>query len=308
MVEILIIIIVVVFAFVVNFLYKRKIDMMIDSASKDVVNEIDDARTIDEKPKIFTVNMPHTPIRRDKVLDEGFNDNDIYLWKEIDDNYCLIYIYDAFILEDFRLNGFYEKYRLVSIDEDTGISFSHQTTNYESAKIKAPISGVIEIIQKSVLKKNTIVAKIYKDKNIYYNWKTDEDLKRKEAERKQMKDIAEREHKMYQWKLESEKREKEEIARKIKERYRRRELEKIVRQELIDSGELFGDKPKRPPIPREIVDAVYRRDGGRCVYCGSTENLQIDHIIPFSKGGATTLENLQLLCRKCNIEKSNKIG
>lgn len=81
-----------------------------------------------------------------------------------------------------------------------------------------------------------------------------------------------------------------------------------MRQELIDSGELFGDKPKRPPIPREIVDAVYRRDGGRCVYCGATENLQLDHIIPFSKGGATSLENLQLLCQKCNLEKSNKIG
>lgn len=103
-------------------------------------------------------------------------------------------------------------------------------------------------------------------------------------------------------------REKEEIAAMLKERQRRRELEKQVRQELIDSGELFGDRTKRPPIPREVVDAVYRRDQGRCVYCGSTENLQLDHIVPFSKGGATTLENLQLLCQKCNLEKSNKIG
>lgn len=102
--------------------------------------------------------------------------------------------------------------------------------------------------------------------------------------------------------------ERKEIAEKIKEKHRRRQLEKIVRQELIDSGELFGDQPKREKIPREIVDAVYTRDGGRCVYCGSTENLQLDHMIPFSKGGATTLENLQLLCQKCNIEKSNKIG
>lgn len=110
------------------------------------------------------------------------------------------------------------------------------------------------------------------------------------------------------YRQEQEQREKAEIAERIKEKYRRRQLEKIVRQELIDSGELFGEQPKRPPIPREIVDAVYKRDGGRCVYCGSTQNLQLDHIIPFSKGGATTLENLQLLCQKCNIEKSNKIG
>ena len=103
-------------------------------------------------------------------------------------------------------------------------------------------------------------------------------------------------------------REKAEIAAQLKERQRRRDLEKQVRLELIDSGELFGDQTKRPPIPRDVVDAVYRRDGARCVYCGSTENLQLDHIIPFSKGGATSLENLQLLCQKCNLEKSNKIG
>ena len=103
-------------------------------------------------------------------------------------------------------------------------------------------------------------------------------------------------------------REKAEIAAMLKERQRRRDLEKQVRLELIDSGELFGDQAKRPPIPRDVVDAVYRRDGARCVYCGSTENLQLDHIIPFSKGGATSLENLQLLCQKCNLEKSNKIG
>ena len=102
--------------------------------------------------------------------------------------------------------------------------------------------------------------------------------------------------------------ERRRIAERIKEIQRRRQLEKEVRQELIDSGELFGDKTKRPPIPREVADAVWRRDGGRCVYCGSTENLQYDHIIPFSKGGATSLENLQLLCQKCNLDKSNHIG
>ena len=102
--------------------------------------------------------------------------------------------------------------------------------------------------------------------------------------------------------------ERDKIAERIKEKYRRRQLENNIRQELIDSGELFGEQPKRPKIPREVVDAVYTRDGGRCVYRGSTQNLQLDHIIPFSRGGATTLENLQLLCQKCNIEKSNKIG
>ena len=100
----------------------------------------------------------------------------------------------------------------------------------------------------------------------------------------------------------------EEIKARIKEKNRNRELEKIAMQELMNEGVLFPEASKRPPIPKDVADAVWNRDGGKCVYCGSTENLQFDHIIPFSKGGATTIENLQLLCQKCNLEKSNKIG
>lgn len=110
--------------------------------------------------------------------------------------------------------------------------------------------------------------------------------------------------------LEAEKRleeEKQKIADRIRERERRRQLEKQVLQELIDKGEIMP-AAGREPIPRDIVNAVYTRDGGRCVYCGSNKGLQIDHIIPFSKGGADSLENFQILCQKCNIEKSNKIG
>lgn len=102
--------------------------------------------------------------------------------------------------------------------------------------------------------------------------------------------------------------EKQIIKNKLLDKKRKQDLEKAAMQELMDEGELFPEAGKRPPIPKEVVDAVWKRDGGRCVYCGSTENLQLDHIIPFSKGGATTVENLQLLCQKCNLQKSNKIG
>jgi 5-methylcytosine-specific restriction endonuclease McrA len=63
-------------------------------------------------------------------------------------------------------------------------------------------------------------------------------------------------------------------------------------------------------IPLDIRQAVWERDQGRCVRCaawGPGANLQFDHVIPFSKGGANTFENLQVLCRKCNLEKSNYI-
>ena len=61
-------------------------------------------------------------------------------------------------------------------------------------------------------------------------------------------------------------------------------------------------------ISQEVKDAVWNRDGGKCVQCGSNENLEFDHIIPFSKGGANTYRNLQLLCESCNRSKSDKIG
>jgi len=58
-------------------------------------------------------------------------------------------------------------------------------------------------------------------------------------------------------------------------------------------------------IPVWLQREVYERDGGKCVACNSTQDLHSDHILPFSKGGASdTTANIQLLCSKCNLEKS----
>jgi hypothetical protein len=53
-------------------------------------------------------------------------------------------------------------------------------------------------------------------------------------------------------------------------------------------------------IPAHIKKEVYLRDEGKCVLCGSTHNLNYDHIIPYSLGGKSTLENIRLLCFNCN--------
>ena len=48
-----------------------------------------------------------------------------------------------------------------------------------------------------------------------------------------------------------------------------------------------------------------RRKRRFCAFCGTTQELTIDHIIPLAKGGENQVHNLQMLCRTCNIEKAD---
>ena len=56
---------------------------------------------------------------------------------------------------------------------------------------------------------------------------------------------------------------------------------------------------------------VLQRDNFKCCICGASPaknsdvELHVDHIIPWSKGGETVIENLQTLCSKCNLGKSD---
>lgn len=100
---------------------------------------------------------------------------------------------------------------------------------------------------------------------------------------------------------------KEIIRKELLEKEKIRQFRREVKKELVESGHIQQTR-KRESIPQDIQDKVWIRDGGKCVVCGSSENLEFDHIIPFSKGGSNTYRNLQLLCEKCNRQKSNNIG
>jgi len=57
---------------------------------------------------------------------------------------------------------------------------------------------------------------------------------------------------------------------------------------------------------RDIRKKILNADSV-CVLCESSEKLNIDHIIPITLGGKNDTSNIQILCSKCNIKKSNKL-
>jgi len=88
------------------------------------------------------------------------------------------------------------------------------------------------------------------------------------------------------------------------------EIEEIEENssETFHSNEvIFKHKTKRNPSERLKVQ-VLMMDGNKCRLCGITvtgENIHSDHILPWSKGGETVLENLQVLCAEHNLAKGN---
>ena len=81
--------------------------------------------------------------------------------------------------------------------------------------------------------------------------------------------------------------------------------EQVANFEAIDRH-LAAD-PLRQPIPDDVKLLVWTRDGGACVKCRSRVELQFDHIIPLSRGGGDHAENIQLLCRACNLAKGPRL-
>lgn len=64
-----------------------------------------------------------------------------------------------------------------------------------------------------------------------------------------------------------------------------------------------ADRYRKQPIPKALRWAVWERDNFTCRHCGARRDLAADHIVPESKGGQTTLDNLQTLCVPCNSRK-----
>jgi hypothetical protein len=67
-------------------------------------------------------------------------------------------------------------------------------------------------------------------------------------------------------------------------------------------------------IPANVRREVWRRDGGRCAFvlpsgeaCGSTHRLELDHVVPRARGGASTADNLRIRCRGHDLEEARRV-
>lgn len=87
-----------------------------------------------------------------------------------------------------------------------------------------------------------------------------------------------------------------------------RRHDQVNRAMTIASHGKLPTQGLRAPIPPDVRQLVWQRDGGRCVYCGSDTELQLDHQIPVSMGGSSSPENLQILCGPCNRRKGAGVG
>jgi hypothetical protein len=145
---------------------------------------------------------------------------------------------------------------------------------------------------------------LYNPRMSYFNW----NIIKKDVEKYYLFD-----NKLYYINIEKDKyRYNDEQIKLLLKEYVYKEnskFDKLKKQiELFEKlNSMSENTRKRETIPEEVKFEVWRRDEGKCVICGSKENLEFDHIIPFSKGGGNTVRNLQLLCEACNRKKSDKI-
>ena len=89
--------------------------------------------------------------------------------------------------------------------------------------------------------------------------------------------------------------------------------DKFILRQLVNHAAGIGDLPEvnspqaEKMIGNEELLAMWRKINTECSFCGSTEDLTVDHIIPVSRGGTNDLENLQPLCRSCNSYKKDRL-
>jgi hypothetical protein len=86
-----------------------------------------------------------------------------------------------------------------------------------------------------------------------------------------------------------------------------RSKKKLSEAKTAAAAQRLPDGSLRESILESVRHSVWERDGGVCRSCGSKTDLQYDHLIPVSMGGANTVDNLQILCGSCNRRKGASV-
>ncbi|WP_444950987.1 HNH endonuclease [Micromonospora ureilytica] len=87
--------------------------------------------------------------------------------------------------------------------------------------------------------------------------------------------------------------------------YRLRYPEKFLYYQQ-NRARLLAEHPDRKPYGLREWEALKRRHGYRCVYCGERpEKLEQDHVVPVSRGGRHAIANILPACKPCNLSKSD---
>jgi 5-methylcytosine-specific restriction endonuclease McrA len=89
--------------------------------------------------------------------------------------------------------------------------------------------------------------------------------------------------------------------------YDLRNEKKLSEAKTVAAAKRLPDGSLRESIPGAVRHSVWERDGGACRSCGNKSELQYDHLIPVSMGGANTVDNLQILCGPCNRRKGASV-
>lgn len=99
----------------------------------------------------------------------------------------------------------------------------------------------------------------------------------------------------------------EAVVRPVLEEFFVRKNGRIVSLRLNEWAARAQAAQPRPWVPLDVQRAVRDRDGDACAYCGSREGpFHLDHVMPWSRGGRSTVENMTVACAPCNWSKGSK--
>lgn len=138
------------------------------------------------------------------------------------------------------------------------------------------------------------------ENNPFWNRKHSDETRKKISENRKGKNIGNKNASGYHHTEEARKR----IAEASREMWR---LHRDKMLEALPRGEAhIYHKPPELRRHRKQFSPRQRREwtGTMCAYCGTTEHLELDHIIPIFDGGSNHRQNAQTLCRGCNLFKS----